>query len=68
MGERLRILPVRYADTSLTESRENKNTHQGVLLFFDAPAVGFEPTTNALHVIQYFHKGVDYIFTMFILR
>ncbi len=36
MGERLRILPVRYADTSLTESRENKNTHQGVLLFFDA--------------------------------
>jgi hypothetical protein len=26
MGERLRILHVRYADTSLAESRENKST------------------------------------------
>ena len=33
-----------------------------------APAAGFEPATNALHVIQYFRTGTDYIFTIFILR
>jgi len=29
--------------------------------FYLAPRVGFEPTANRLHFVQYFHIGVDYI-------
>ena len=28
---------------------------------WNAPRVGFEPTTFSLHAIHYFHNGVDYI-------
>jgi len=34
-----------------------------VFLFADAPGAGLEPATISLHIIQYFHIGVDYIFT-----
>lgn len=64
MGERLRILHGKYSDTFLAESRITKSTRLGCFLLFDAPAAGFEPATNALHGIQYFRKGVDYIFTV----
>ena len=26
--------------------------------------MGLEPTASSVHLIQYFHKGVDYIFTI----
>ncbi len=35
------------------------------MIMSSAPAAGFEPATNALHVFQYFRIGVDYIFTIF---
>ena len=41
-------------------------THSGHFhIMSSAPAAGFEPATNALHVFQYFRIGVDYIFTIF---
>src|SRR3989344_6101692 len=43
-----------------TESKM-QNVPFGPSAYFDAPRVGFEPTTNSLHIIPMFPKGVDYI-------
>ncbi|OGZ16899.1 MAG: hypothetical protein A3H76_05245 [Candidatus Lloydbacteria bacterium RIFCSPLOWO2_02_FULL_54_12] len=51
------------AEQSACSPEQTKMALTG-LIFVIAPAAGFEPATNALHVIQYFRKGVDYIFAV----
>jgi len=33
-------------------------------ILLDARGTGLEPATSAVHVIHYFHSGMDYIFTI----
>ena len=48
--------------TLLRRSRTKKDP-QGVF-FLTARAKGLEPSTFRVHVVHYFHSGVDYIFTI----
>jgi len=52
-------------DFSARALQNTKNRPKAVFCILSfAPAAGFEPATNALHVIPYFRKGTDYIFTI----
>ena len=32
--------------------------------YLTARSTGLEPATSRVHIVPYFHKGVDYIFTI----
>ncbi len=44
-----------------TRGAEYEKTSLSGCPFSQAPRVGFEPTTNSLHIVPKFLKGVDYI-------
>ena len=39
-----------------------------ILFVCVARLMGADPTASHVHLIQYFHKGVDYIFTISIIK
>lgn len=54
--------PFRKVRRHLARPRKYKRPREGPFVF--ARSKGLEPSTSRVHDIQYFRKGVDYIFTM----